>query len=169
MQLFDVYPLNNIEITKAVDSNVWDVNGDKYLDLYGGHAVISIGHTHPHYVKRLTDQLYKVGFYSNSVIIPLQAQLAKKLGEVSGKKDFQLFLCNSGAEANENALKLASFYNGRKKIIAFNGAFHGRTSLAVSVTDNPKIVAPINQNENVIFLPLNNEVALEETFNAHGD
>lgn len=169
MTLFDVYPLNNIEITTAAGSNVWDANGQKYLDLYGGHAVISIGHTQPHYVKRISDQLNKVGFYSNSVIIPLQKQLAEKLGEVSGKKDFQLFLCNSGAEANENALKLASFYNGRKKIIAFNGAFHGRTSLAVSVTDNPKIVAPVNQNQNVIFLPLNNEVALEETFATQGD
>nr|WP_315419802.1 aminotransferase class III-fold pyridoxal phosphate-dependent enzyme [uncultured Pedobacter sp.] len=164
MQLFDVYPLNDIEITKAAGSNVWDANEQKYLDLYGGHAVISIGHTHPHYVSRLTEQLKKVGFYSNSVKIPLQVQLAEKLGEVSGKKDFQLFLCNSGAEANENALKLASFYNGRKKVIAFTGAFHGRTSLAVAVTDNPKIVAPVNQTENVIFLPFNNEVALEETF-----
>ncbi len=169
MNLFDVYPLNDIEITKASGSNVWDANDQKYLDLYGGHAVISIGHTHPHYVKRLTDQLNKVGFYSNSVKIPLQVQLAAKLGQVSGKKDFQLFLCNSGAEANENALKLASFYNGRKKIIAFKGAFHGRTSLAVAVTDNPKIVAPVNQTENVIFLPHNNEVALEETFKAQGD
>jgi acetylornithine/N-succinyldiaminopimelate aminotransferase len=169
MQLFDVYPLNDIEITKAAGSNVWDANNQKYLDLYGGHAVISIGHTNPHYVTRLTDQLNKVGFYSNSVKIPLQVQLAEKLGEVSGKKDFQLFLCNSGAEANENALKLASFYNGRKKVIAFSGAFHGRTSLAVAVTDNPKIVAPVNQTENVIFLPFNNEVALEETFKAQGN
>ncbi|TDG37081.1 aspartate aminotransferase family protein [Pedobacter changchengzhani] len=169
MQLFDVYPLNDIEITKAAGSNVWDANGQKYLDLYGGHAVISIGHTNPHYVKRLTDQLNKVGFYSNSVKIPLQVALAEKLGQVSGKKDFQLFLCNSGAEANENALKLASFYNGRKKVIAFSGAFHGRTSLAVAVTDNPKIVAPVNQTENVIFLPFNNEIALEETFKAQGD
>jgi acetylornithine/N-succinyldiaminopimelate aminotransferase len=169
MQLFDVYPLNDIEITKAAGSNVWDANGQQYLDLYGGHAVISIGHTNPHYVSRLTDQLNEVGFYSNSVKIPLQVQLAEKLGEVSGKKDFQLFLCNSGAEANENALKLASFYNGRKKVIAFTGAFHGRTSLAVAVTDNPKIVAPVNQTENVIFLPHNNEVALEETFKAHGN
>ncbi len=168
MQLFDVYPLNDIEITKAAGSNVWDANGQQYLDLYGGHAVISIGHTNPHYVSRLSDQLNKVGFYSNSVKIPLQVQLAEKLGEVSGKKDFQLFLCNSGAEANENALKLASFYNGRKKVIAFTGAFHGRTSLAVAVTDNPKIVAPVNQTENVIFLPHNNEVALEETFKAQG-
>lgn len=169
MQLFDVYPLNDIEITKAAGSNVWDANGQQYLDLYGGHAVISIGHTHPHYVNRLTDQLNKVGFYSNSVKIPLQVQLAEKLGEVSGKKDFQLFLCNSGAEANENALKLASFYNGRKKVIAFTGAFHGRTSLAVAATDNPKIVAPVNENEHIIFLPHNNEVALEETFKAQGN
>ena len=168
MNLFDVYPLNDIEIIKALGSNVWDANNQQYLDLYGGHAVISIGHTHPHYVKRLTDQLHKVGFYSNSVKIPLQVQLAEKLGQVSGKKDFQLFLCNSGAEANENALKLASFYNGRKKIIAFHGAFHGRTSLAVAVTDNPKIIAPVNENANVIFLPLNNEIALEETFKAQG-
>ena len=169
MQLFDVYPLNDIEITKAAGSNVWDANDQKYLDLYGGHAVISIGHTNPHYVNRLTDQLNKVGFYSNSVKIPLQTQLAEKLGQVSGKKDYQLFLVNSGAEANENALKLASFYNGRKKVIAFTGAFHGRTSLAVAVTDNPKIVAPVNQTDNVIFLPFNNEVALEETFKAQGN
>ncbi|WP_316802016.1 aspartate aminotransferase family protein [Pedobacter nototheniae] len=169
MNLFDVYPLNDIEITKASGSNVWDANDQKYLDLYGGHAVISIGHTHPHYVKRLTNQLSKVGFYSNSVKIPIQVQLAEKLGQVSGKKDFQLFLCNSGAEANENALKLASFYNGKKKVVAFTGAFHGRTSLAVAVTDNPKIVAPVNQTENVIFLPHNNEVALEETFKAQGN
>lgn len=169
MQLFDVYPLNDIEITKAAGSNVWDANDQQYLDLYGGHAVISIGHTNPHYVNRLTDQLNKVGFYSNSVKIPLQVQLAELLGTVSGKKDFQLFLCNSGAEANENALKLASFYNGRKKVIAFTGAFHGRTSLAVAVTDNPKIVAPVNQTENVIFLPFNNEIALEETFKAQGN
>jgi len=169
MELFDVYPLNDITIVSAKGSNVWDANNQKYLDLYGGHAVISIGHTNPHYVTRLTDQLNKVGFYSNSVKIPLQVQLAEKLGEVSGKKDFQLFLVNSGAEANENALKLASFYNGRKKVIAFSGAFHGRTSLAVAVTDNPKIVAPVNQTENVIFLPFNNEVALEETFKAQGN
>lgn len=169
MNLFDVYPLNDIEIAKASGSNVWDAGGQKYLDLYGGHAVISIGHTHPHYVQRLTEQLNKVGFYSNSVKIPLQQQLAELLGKVSGKTDYQLFLCNSGAEANENALKLASFYNGKKKVIAFSGAFHGRTSLAVAVTDNPKIVAPVNQTENVIFLPHNNEVALEETFKAQGD
>ena len=169
MKLFDVYPLNDITITKARDSSVWDDKGTKYLDLYGGHAVISIGHTHPHYVERLTDQLQKVGFYSNSIKIPLQLELAEKLGKVSGKEDYQLFLCNSGAEANENALKLASFYNNRKKIIAFNKSFHGRTSLAVSVTDNPKIVAPVNKNDNVIFLPFNDESSLEAIFRAQGD
>lgn len=169
MNLFDVYPLNDIEIVKASGSTVWDAKGQEYLDLYGGHAVISIGHTHPHYVKRLTDQLNKVGFYSNSVKIPLQAELAEKLGKVSGKTDFQLFLCNSGAEANENALKLASFYNGRKKIIAFKGAFHGRTSLAVSATDNPKIIAPVNSTDNVVFLPFNDEDALKQAFDAYGE
>jgi acetylornithine/N-succinyldiaminopimelate aminotransferase len=168
MNLFDVYPLNNIEIVKASGSTVWDAEGTEYLDLYGGHAVISIGHTHPHYVKRLTDQLNKVGFYSNSVLIPLQNELAAKLGKVSGKTDYHLFLCNSGAEANENALKLASFYNGRKKIIAFKGAFHGRTSLAVSATDNPKIIAPVNETDNVIFLPHNDEAALAQAFEEYG-
>ena len=168
MKLFDVYPLNNIEIVKALSSNVWDAEGNKYLDLYGGHAVISIGHTHPHYVKRLTEQLNKVGFYSNSVIISQQMELADKLGNLSDKPDFQLFLCNSGAEANENALKLASFYNKRKKILAFKGAFHGRTSLAVSATDNPKIIAPVNETDNVIFLPFNDEQALEEAFKSFG-
>lgn len=168
MKLFDVYPLNDIEIVKAQGSTVWDEKGTKYLDLYGGHAVISIGHTHPHYVHRLTEQLNKVGFYSNSVKIPLQVQLAEKLGKISGKEDYSLFLISSGAEANENALKLASFYNGRKKIIAFKGAFHGRTSLAVAVTDNPKIVAPVNETDNVIFLPHNDEAALERAFNDHG-
>ncbi|WP_214227338.1 aminotransferase class III-fold pyridoxal phosphate-dependent enzyme [Pedobacter sp. B4-66] len=169
MNLFDVYPLNNIEIVKASGSTVWDAEGQEYLDLYGGHAVISIGHTHPHYVQRLTDQLNKVGFYSNSVKIPLQVQLAEKLGEVSGKADYQLFLCNSGAEANENALKLASFYNGRKKVIAFKGAFHGRTSLAVSATDNPKIIAPVNETDNIVFLPHNDETALEQAFAEYGN
>ncbi|WP_199120600.1 aspartate aminotransferase family protein [Pedobacter sp. ASV28] len=169
MNLYDVYPLNDIEITKASGSNVWDANGQQYLDLYGGHAVISIGHTHPHYVQRLTEQLNKVGFYSNSIKIPLQVQLAEKLGQVSGKVDYQLFLCNSGAEANENALKLASFYNGRKKIIAFKGAFHGRTSLAVAATDNPKIVAPVNETENVIFLPHNDDQALVDAFTKQGN
>lgn len=169
MNLFDVYPLNDIEIVKASGSTVWDAEGQEYLDLYGGHAVISIGHTHPHYVKRITEQLQKVAFYSNSVKIPLQVELAKKLGEVSGKVDYQLFLCNSGAEANENALKLASFYNGRKKIISFKGAFHGRTSLAVAVTDNPKIIAPVNETENVVFLPHNDISALETAFKAYGN
>jgi acetylornithine/N-succinyldiaminopimelate aminotransferase len=164
MKLFDVYPLNDITIVKAQGAYVWDDSNQKYLDLYGGHAVISIGHTHPHYVKRLEDQLHKVGFYSNSIKIPLQVELAEKLGKVSGKEDYQLFLCNSGAEANENALKLASFYNGRKKIIAFKKGFHGRTSLAVAVTDNPNIVAPVNQTDNVLFLPFNDEQALELAF-----
>src|SRR6478609_2801722 len=164
MKLFDVYPLNDITITKGEGSYVWDDKGEKYLDLYGGHAVISIGHTHPHYVKRIEDQLHKVGFYSNSIKIPLQIELAEKLGKISGKEDYQLFLCNSGAEANENALKLASFYNGRKKIIAFKKAFHGRTSLAVAATDNPNIVAPVNETDNIVFLPFNDEVALEEYF-----
>ena len=168
MNLFDVYPLNDIEIVKASGSTVWDAEGQEYLDLYGGHAVISIGHTHPHYVKRITDQLQQVGFYSNSVIIPLQAALAEKLGQVSGKTDYQLFLCNSGAEANENALKLASFYNGRKKVISFSGAFHGRTALAVAATDNPKIIAPVNETENVIFLPHNDIAALEQAFEQYG-
>ena len=168
MKLFDVYPLNNIEIVKALSSNVWDADGNKYLDLYGGHAVISIGHTHPHYVRRLTNQLNEVGFYSNSVIISQQMELAEKLGNLSDKPDFQLFLCNSGAEANENALKLASFYNKRKKILAFKGAFHGRTSLAVSATDNPMIIAPVNETDNVIFLPFNDEQALEDAFKSFG-
>lgn len=164
MKLFDVYPLNDICIERAAGSYVWDDKGEKYLDLYGGHAVISIGHTHPHYVKRIEDQLHKVGFYSNSIKIPLQVELAEKLGKISGKEDYQLFLCNSGAEANENALKLASFYNARKKIIAFKNAFHGRTSLAVAATDNPNIVAPVNETDNVIFLPFNDEAALEDAF-----
>ncbi|MXV14396.1 aspartate aminotransferase family protein [Hufsiella ginkgonis] len=168
MKLFDVYPLNDIEIVKALESTVWDADGTDYLDLYGGHAVISVGHTHPHTVKRLTDQLHQVGFYSNSVKISLQNQLAEKLGQVSGKTDYQLFLVNSGAEANENALKLASFYNGRKKVIAFKGAFHGRTSLAVSATDNPKIIAPVNETENVMFLPFNDIGALENAFAESG-
>lgn len=169
MKLFDVYPLNQIEIVKASQSTVWDSDGNEYLDLYGGHAVISIGHTHPHYVKRVSEQLNKVGFYSNSVIIRQQIDLAEKLGILSEKTDYQLFLCNSGAEANENALKLASFYNKRKKIIAFKGAFHGRTSLAVSATDNPKIIAPVNQTDNVIFLPFNDEQALENAFGSFGN
>jgi acetylornithine/N-succinyldiaminopimelate aminotransferase len=164
MKLFDVYPINPINIVKGQGSLVYDDKGTEYLDLYGGHAVISIGHTNPHYVTRLEDQLHKIGFYSNSIEIPLQVQLAEKLGKVSGKEDYQLFLCNSGAEANENALKLASFYNGKKKVIAFTGSFHGRTSLAVAVTDNPKIVAPVNETGNVIFVPWKDEVALEQAF-----
>ncbi|HZG25903.1 MAG TPA: aminotransferase class III-fold pyridoxal phosphate-dependent enzyme, partial [Chitinophagaceae bacterium] len=164
MKLFDVYPVNDITIERAEGSYVWDSEGVKYLDFYGGHAVISIGHTHPHYVKRIEDQLHKIGFYSNSIHIPLQQELAEKLGRISGKPDYQLFLCNSGAEANENALKLASFYNGRKKVISFKKAFHGRTSLAVAVTDNPNIQAPVNETDNVIFLPFNDEAALEEAF-----
>jgi len=167
MKLFDVYPVNNIIIDKALGSNVWDDKGTEYLDLYGGHAVISIGHTHPHYVKRLTDQLHKIGFYSNSIKMPLQEQLAALLGKVSGKEDYQLFLCNSGAEANENALKLASFHNGKKKVIAFRKSFHGRTSLAVAATDNPKIVAPVNETDNVVFLPWLDEAALEQAFRDH--
>jgi acetylornithine aminotransferase len=169
MKLFDVYPINEITIVKAKGSYVWDKDGQQYLDLYGGHAVISIGHTHPHFVQRITDQLGKVAFYSNSVRIPLQEELADKLGKVSGRPDYQLFLCNSGAEANENALKLASFHTGRKKIVAFRKSFHGRTSLAVAVTDNPAIVAPVNQTDNVIFLPFNDESALEACFQEQGD
>lgn len=169
MNLFDVYPLNNVTIVKAKDSYVWDSDGNQYLDLYGGHAVISIGHTHPHWVRRIEDQLEKVAFYSNSVQNPLQVELAKKLGEVSGKEDYQLFLCNSGAEANENALKMASFHTGRKKVVAFSKAFHGRTSLAVSVTDNKNYVAPVNETDNVTFLPFNDEAALEAHFTKHGN
>lgn len=167
MKLFDVYPLNDITIVKGEGPYVWDENNQKYLDMYGGHAVISIGHTHPHYVKRVEEQLQKLGFYSNSIKIPLQAELALKLGIVSGKTDYQLFMCNSGAEANENAFKLASFYNGRKKIIAFKKSFHGRTSLAVAATDNLNIIAPVNQTGNVVFLPLNDEAALEDAFRKH--
>jgi acetylornithine aminotransferase len=169
MNLFDVYPINDVTIVKAKGSYVWDDKGDQYLDLYGGHAVISIGHTHPHWVKRIEEQLEKIAFYSNSVRIPLQVELAKKLGKVSGKEDYSLFLCNSGAEANENALKLASFHNGRKKIIAFSKSFHGRTSLAVAATDNKNYVAPVNETDNVIFLPLNDEQALEDCFEKNGN
>ena len=169
MKLFDVYPLNDITIVKGQGSYVWDDKGEKYLDFYGGHAVISIGHTHPHYVKRIEDQLHNIGFYSNSIQIPLQQQLAEKLGEVSGKKDYQLFLCNSGAEANENAMKLASFHTGRKKIIAFEKAFHGRTSLAVAATDNKGIVAPVNETENIVFLPFNDIDSLDTYFFENGN
>lgn len=165
MNLFDVYPLYNIEPVKAKGSYVWDSAGTRYLDLYGGHAVISIGHAHPHYVAKLTDQLNKIGFYSNSVKISLQEELAQKLGKLSGYENYSLFLCNSGAEANENALKLASFHNGRKKLIAFSKAFHGRTAGAVAITDNKSIVAPVNSTEHVQFLPFNDVTALEEAMN----
>ncbi|HEY8396565.1 MAG TPA: aminotransferase class III-fold pyridoxal phosphate-dependent enzyme [Flavihumibacter sp.] len=168
MKLFDVYPLNNITITSAKGARVWDDAGKMYLDMYGGHAVISIGHTHPHWVERIEEQLEKIAFYSNSVIIPQQKELAGLLGRVSGKEDYQLFLCNSGAEANENALKLASFHTGRRKIVAFKKSFHGRTSLAVAATDNPAIVAPVNQTDAVIFLPFNDVDALKAVFNAQG-
>jgi acetylornithine/N-succinyldiaminopimelate aminotransferase len=168
MNLFDVYPINDITIVKAKGSYVWDDKGEQYLDLYGGHAVISIGHTHPHWVSRIEEQLEKIAFYSNSIRIPLQTELAEKLGKISNKPDYQLFLCNSGAEANENALKLASFHTGRKKIIAFSKSFHGRTSLAVAATDNKNYVAPVNESDNVIFLPFNEEDALEECFEKNG-
>ena len=169
MNLFNVYPINPINIVKAQGSAIWDAEGNKYLDLYGGHAVISIGHTHPHYVESINKQLSNIGFYSNSIEIPIQQELASKLGELSGKEDYTLFLCNSGAEANENALKLASFHTGRKKVIAFSKAFHGRTSLAVAATDNPSIVAPVNATDNVIFLPFNDEEALATAFASYGD
>jgi acetylornithine aminotransferase len=169
MRLFDVYPINDIAIDRALGSTVWDDKGTEYLDMYGGHAVISIGHTHPHYVRRITGQLSKYGFYSNSVRIPAQEELATLLGRVSGRDDYQLFLCNSGAEANENALKLASFHTGRSHVVAFRRAFHGRTSLAVAATDNPAIVAPVNRTENVTFLPFNDAQALEDFFRREGD
>ena len=155
MNLFDVYPLFDIAIDHGKGCKVWDENGQEYLDLYGGHAVISVGHCHPHYVECMTKQLNKLGFYSNSVINPLQKQLAERLGKICGYDDYQLFLVNSGAEANENALKLSSFYNGRTRVLSLEKAFHGRTSLAVEVTANPKIIAPINANNHVTYLPLN--------------
>ncbi|MDX2191074.1 MAG: aspartate aminotransferase family protein [Bacteroidota bacterium] len=169
MKLFDVYPIYDISIVKGKGSYVWDDKGTEYLDLYGGHAVISIGHTHPYYVAKLTEQLNKIGFYSNFVRLPLQEALAEKLGKVSGLEDYQLFLTNSGAEANENALKLASFVTERKKIIAFSKSFHGRTSLAVAATDNPAIVAPVNQTDNVVFLPFNDVEALNQKFKEIGN
>ena len=162
MNLFDVYPLLDITPVKGEGCYMWDENGTKYLDLYGGHAVISVGHSHPHYIKRLTSQLNEIGFYSNSVQVPQQQELAEKLGEVSGYPDYQLFLVNSGAEANENALKLASFVTGRKKIVSFKKGFHGRTSAAVAVTDNPKLIAPINETSNAVIIPFNNLELLEE-------
>lgn len=161
MTFFPVYPLFDINIVKGKGCHVWDDKGQEYLDLYGGHAVISIGHCHPHYVDMLTKQLNTLGFYSNSVINTLQSQLAERLGQVCGYPDYQLFLINSGAEANENALKLASFHTGRKRVLAAGKAFHGRTSLAVEATDNPKIVAPVNSNGHVTFLPLNDLAAFE--------
>jgi acetylornithine aminotransferase len=169
MELFDVYPLHPVTIIKGEGAYVWDDQGNQYLDFYGGHAVISVGHAHPHYVQRLTEQLQQIGFYSNSIQIPQQRELATKLGQLSGKPDYQLFLCNSGAEANENALKLASFHTGRKKIVAFSGAFHGRTSLAVAATDNKGIVAPVNKTDNILFLPFNDVAALDAYFAAHGN
>ncbi len=164
MNLFDVYPLYEVEPTHARDVYVWDKNETRYLDFYGGHAVIAIGHCHPHYVQRVSEQLQRIGFYSNSVQIPLQQELADKLGKLSGYDDYRLFLCNSGAEANENALKLASFHNGKKVVVAFSHSFHGRTSATVMATDNPKIRAPINDRPEVIFLPLNDEEALAQAF-----
>lgn len=168
MKLFDVYPLFDINIVKGKGCKVWDDRGQEYLDLYGGHAVISIGHSHPHYVEKLTGQLNRLGFYSNSVVNKLQVELAERLGRISGYDDYQLFLINSGAEANENALKLASFKNRRKRVLSVAKAFHGRTSLAVEVTNNPKIVAPINDNGHVTFLPLNDLEAWEREL-AKGD
>lgn len=159
MKSFDVYPLFPIEPVKAQGSWLWDKNGKRYLDFYGGHAVISIGHSHPHYIQALQDQLSRIGFYSNSVQNSIQENLANKLGEVSGYPEYQLFLCSSGAEANENALKIASFETGRKKVIAFNKAFHGRTSGTVAITDNKKFVAPFNAGHDIQFLPFNDEVA----------
>lgn len=168
MKLFDVYPLFDINIVKGKGCHVWDEHGTEYLDLYGGHAVISIGHAHPHYVEMISRQVGTLGFYSNSVINRLQQQLAERLGKVCGYDDYALFLINSGAEANENALKLASFYNGRTRVVSFNKAFHGRTSLAVEVTNNPKIIAPINDNGHVTYLPLNDIEAMRTEL-AKGD
>ncbi len=161
MKLFDVYPLFDINPVKAKDCYITDEHGIEYLDLYGGHAVISVGHTHPYYVRKISDQLEKIGFYSNSVQNPMQEELALKLGELSGYTDYSFFFCNSGAEANENALKLASFHTGKDRIITFEKAFHGRTSAAVAITDNPKIIAPINDTVKRTFLPLNDRVQLE--------
>lgn len=161
MKLFDVYPLFNIEIVKGKGCHVWDKEGNEYLDLYGGHAVISVGHSHPTYVKAISEQVSKLGFYSNSVINSLQQTLADKLGKASGYDEYALFLINSGAEANENALKLASFHNGKKRVLAFRHSFHGRTSAAVRVTDNPKIIAPVNEGLDVSYLPLNDKAAVE--------
>lgn len=168
MTLFDVYPLFDINIVKGKGCRVWDENGTEYLDLYGGHAVISIGHAHPHYVEMISNQVATLGFYSNSVINKLQQQVAARLGKLSGYDNYSLFLINSGAEANENALKLASFHTGRTRVISFNKAFHGRTSLAVEATDNPKIIAPINANGHITYLPLNDTEAMKKEL-AKGD
>ena len=168
MKLFDVYPLFDVNIVRGQGCKVWDDKGQEYLDLYGGHAVISIGHSHPHYIKKVTEQVSKLGFYSNSVVNKLQVELAERLGRISGYDDYQLFLINSGAEANENALKLASFTNGRTRVLSAEKAFHGRTSLAVEVTNNPKIIAPINANGHVTYLPLNDLPAWEAEI-AKGD
>ena len=161
MKLFDVYPLLDMEPVKAQGAYLWDKNGVEYLDFYGGHAVISIGHTHPHYVEKITEQLSKIGFYSNAVINNLQVELAEKLGPLTGYPDYELFLCNSGAEANENAVKLASFTTGRERVLAMHGAFHGRTSMAVALSDNPNIQAPVNKTANVTFINLNDVEALK--------
>jgi len=166
MNLFNVYPLFDITIVKGDGCYTWDDQGNKYLDLYGGHAVISIGHSHPHYVQKITEQVSKLGFYSNSVVNKLQIELAEKLGNACGYPDYSLFLINSGAEANENAMKLASFHTGRKKVLAFRKSFHGRTSAAVRVTDNPKIVAPINEGMDVTFLPLNDSKAVRQALSS---
>jgi acetylornithine/N-succinyldiaminopimelate aminotransferase len=164
MNLFDVYPLFDITPEKASGCYVWDSKGNKYLDLYGGHAVISIGHSHPYYIEKISAQLQMIGFYSNSIQNPLQHELADKLGKLSGYEDYQLFLCNSGAEANENAIKLSSFITGKKKFIAFSKSFHGRTSAAVALTDNPKIVAPVNQTPNALILPFNDIETVKKAF-----
>ncbi|WP_103071337.1 aspartate aminotransferase family protein [Aquimarina sediminis] len=168
MKLFDVYPLYDVEPVNAYDCIVVDKNGTEYLDMYGGHAVISIGHSHPHYVKRLKEQVEKIGFYSNAVQNSMQTKLAEKLGKLSGYEEYQLFLCNSGAEANENALKLASFYTGKSRVVAFSNGFHGRTSAAVAATDNAKINSPLNAQQEVTFLPLN-QIDLVKTELAKGD
>jgi acetylornithine aminotransferase len=165
MNIFDVYPLFDITPVKALGSRLWDINGEEYLDLYGGHAVISIGHSHPQYVQAISEQVSRIGFYSNSVHIPLQQTLAELLGRISGYDDYGLFLCNSGAEANENAFKLAGFQTGRKNIISFHKSFHGRTSLAVAATDDPKIIASVNENSHITFLPLNEIEILEQHIN----
>jgi len=164
MKLFDVYPLFDLNFIKAKGSYLWNDKNEKYLDLYGGHAVISIGHSHPIYIKKISDQLQNIGFYSNSVKIPIQEEVASLLGKISGYEDYQFFMCNSGAEANENALKLASFHTNKKKNICFTKAFHGRTSAAVAATDNKSIIAPVNETDNFIFVPFNDLVALETAF-----